>query len=142
MPSREAEVDGCRSGRSDFPHRAERDGVTKAYSHLRLACEEQGINCLPTREQICALGNRLGLMLWSGLRPPFVHQFARSSMEELASDTILEQAAPQPSPRSRERSRDILPVDSSGSAQQRRPCLGRKMILCSRSRTAIKGSAT
>lgn len=47
MPSREAEVDGCQYGGSDSPHRSERDGVTKADSHLRLAYEEQGTKLSP-----------------------------------------------------------------------------------------------
>src|SRR5436190_23775875 len=92
--------------------------IDQAYSHLRLDYEEQGTKLSPPLEQICALGNWLGVMLRRGLRPPFVHQLARSSTQELASDPVLEQAAPQPPQRPRERSRDILPVDFSGSAQQ------------------------
>src|SRR5208282_551565 len=96
---------------------------------LRLAYEEQCTKLSPMRAQVCALGNGLGLMLRRGLRPPLVHQFPRSSMQKLASDTVLKETAPQPPLRPTERSRDILPVDLGGSAQQRWPCLRRKMIL-------------
>src|ERR1700722_9016835 len=128
MPGREAELDRSQYGGSHPAHRTERDCVTKGYSHLQLAYEEQGTKLSPTHEQTGALGNGLGAMWWLG-RSPFVHEFPRSTMQELASDTVLEQTTPQPPPRPRERSRDVLAVDVGGSAEQRRPLFGRKMIL-------------